>query len=99
MNQQVREIKIAPCHPETLGEKRQHTVVTTCHCSDNWYCSVCGWGNIIEPCKCAVMNELTKNVTRVEVIDDKGRSYTNYEAKNVQLSFQDDNRTLKIFCR
>lgn len=37
-------------------------------------------------------------VTRVEVIDDKGRSYTNWSDKNkVELSYQDNGRTLKIF--
>lgn len=39
-----------------------------------------------------------EKVTRVEVIDHKGRSYTNMNVKNVILSFQDDSRTLKIFC-
>ena len=38
-------------------------------------------------------------VTRVEVIDSKGRSYTNWEAKNVELDLQDSGRTLKVFCR
>ena len=38
-------------------------------------------------------------VTRLEVIDDDGRSYTNYlkEDQTVKLSLQDDGRTLKIF--
>ena len=43
------------------------------------------------------IEELLKTVTRVEVIDHNGRSYTNWEASDVQLSFQDDNQTLKIF--
>ncbi len=39
-----------------------------------------------------------KNITRVEVIDDKGRSYLNWNDDNiVQLYLQDDDRTLKIF--
>jgi len=37
------------------------------------------------------------NVTRVEVIDDKGRAYINTEAKDVEFSFQDGGRTLKVF--
>ena len=36
-------------------------------------------------------------VTRVEVIDEHGRAYTAYEVSNVKISFQDNNRTLKIF--
>jgi len=43
----------------------------------------------------------TSKITRVEVINhqDKpiGRVFTKYDCKNVELSFQDDDRTLKIF--
>lgn len=40
----------------------------------------------------------TEKVTRVEVIDENGRSYVNLDPKNkVVLSFQDDSRTLKVF--
>lgn len=35
-------------------------------------------------------------VTRFEVIDENGRSYVQYGV-HVQLSYQDDNRTLKVF--
>lgn len=38
-----------------------------------------------------------KKVTRVEVIDKKGRSYTNWNVKEVIASLQDDDRTLKLF--
>ena len=38
-----------------------------------------------------------RNVTRVEVIDDKGRAYTNYECKDVWTSLQDSGKTLKVF--
>lgn len=39
-------------------------------------------------------------VTRVEVIDQKGRNYVNQKSTNkVELSIQDSNRTLKIFIR
>ena len=39
-------------------------------------------------------------VNRVEVIDNSGRSYVNrYPSNKVELSFQDDNRTLKIFIK
>jgi hypothetical protein len=38
------------------------------------------------------------NCTRVEVIDQKGRSYVNWQPTNkVRLSMQDDGRTAKIF--
>lgn len=38
-----------------------------------------------------------EKVTRVEVIDDNGRSYVCHGATNLDLSLQDDNRTLKLF--
>jgi hypothetical protein len=37
-------------------------------------------------------------VTRLEVIDDNGRSYVNLHAKPMEFSYQDDGKTLKIFC-
>ena len=37
------------------------------------------------------------SVTRVEVIDAKGRSYVKYGVTSVELSLQDDARTLKVF--
>jgi hypothetical protein len=41
--------------------------------------------------------EMTK-ITRVEVIDENGRSYVNWEDDNdVSVSYQDDGRTLKVF--
>ena len=37
-------------------------------------------------------------VNRVEVIDQNGRSYVNWSDKNiVQIDFQDDGRTMKVF--
>ena len=37
-------------------------------------------------------------VTRIEIIDQDGRSYVNWDDNNkVELSFQDDERTLKVF--
>ena len=45
----------------------------------------------------------TSKVTRVEVIQHSppynGRVYTNYNAKDVEILFQDDGRTLKIFLK
>ena len=37
------------------------------------------------------------HVTRVEVIGKKGREFTQYDCSNVQVSIQDDERTLKVF--
>lgn len=46
---------------------------------------------------------LLPKVTRVEVIQHSkpynGRAYTNYSAKDVELQYQDDGRTLKIFIK
>jgi hypothetical protein len=43
-------------------------------------------------------SELYTNVTRVEVIDQNGRSYVNWDSTNkVRLSMQDNGRTLKVF--
>jgi hypothetical protein len=45
----------------------------------------------------------TLKVTRVEVIQHSppynGRAYTNYDAKDVELQYQDDGKTLKIFLK
>jgi hypothetical protein len=42
-------------------------------------------------------------VTRVEVIQHSpphdGRAYTNYDAKDVEIQYQDDGKTLKIFLK
>jgi hypothetical protein len=44
------------------------------------------------------MNELdVSKVTRLEVIDENGRSYTKYQISDIEFSLQDDARTLKIF--
>lgn len=40
----------------------------------------------------------TTQVTRLEVIDENGRSYVNWKKENrVELSLQDEGRTLKVF--
>lgn len=38
-------------------------------------------------------------VTRVEVIDDNGRSYSEWDVHSVEASVQDDGKTLKIFLK
>lgn len=41
---------------------------------------------------------ITSKITRVEVIDEKGRSYVNWKEDNkIEVLFQDNNRTMKIF--
>lgn len=44
-----------------------------------------------------------EKVSRLEVIQHSpphnGRAYTNYNAKDVELQYQDDGRTLKVFCK
>jgi hypothetical protein len=44
------------------------------------------------------MTYSTDKVTRVEIIDEEGRSYVNWDENNkVELSFQDNERTIKVF--
>ena len=38
-------------------------------------------------------------VNRVEVIDNKGRSYVKYNVKDVVYQLQDNDKTLKLFVR
>ena len=49
------------------------------------------------------MNDITINeskLTRVEVIDNNGRSYVHWSKKpKITLSVQDEGRTLKIFIK
>ena len=49
------------------------------------------------------MENDTSKVTRVEVIQHSepynGRAYTNYNAKDVEIQFQDRGKTLKIFLK
>lgn len=37
------------------------------------------------------------NVTRVEVITSNGREFVQYKCSDVQVSLQDDGRTVKLF--
>ena len=40
----------------------------------------------------------TSMITRIEVIDEKGRSYVNWnESNKVELLVQDNGKTLKVF--
>ena len=44
------------------------------------------------------INETFKNVTRFEVIDESSRALVRYGVK-VELSLQDETRTLKVFLK
>jgi hypothetical protein len=69
------------------------------------------WGNIhrtgmlafIDGAKWQQEQNDTSKVKRVEVIQHSppydGRAFTNYNAKDVEIQFQDDGRTLKIFLK
>jgi hypothetical protein len=43
-----------------------------------------------------LLKNVLKDVTRFEVIDRNGRQIVNYNV-NVELSFQDEDKTLKVF--
>ncbi len=48
--------------------------------------------------RCTQLPTLLENTNRVEVIDQKGRTYVNWKPTNkVELSLQDDKKTLKVF--
>lgn len=46
-----------------------------------------------------MINTETNLVTRLEVIDNDGRSYVKYNIEKIQFSLQDDDRTLKLFVK
>ncbi len=39
------------------------------------------------------------DTTRVEVITNEGREFVRYDCSNVQVSLQDEGRTLKVFLK
>jgi len=45
------------------------------------------------------MDKLPDTITRLEVIDENGRSYVKYNIADMEFSLQDDARTLKIFLK
>lgn len=53
----------------------------------------------INACKEALAEQPTGQPTRLEVIDADGRTYTNWKVKDMQFSYQDDGKTLKIFIK
>jgi hypothetical protein len=61
------------------------------------------YNDFIEGAKWMQEQNDTSKVTRVEVIQHSppynGRAFTKYNAKDVEIQFQDDGRTLKIFLK
>lgn len=58
------------------------------------------WLEVKDPYPSGHLEERGSKITRVEVRDQKGRSYVNWKPENqVELSLQDENRTLKIFIK
>ena len=51
--------------------------------------------SMLEPTDYSI--EAFPHVTRVEVIGKNGREFVQYDCSNVQVSIQDDERTLKVF--
>ena len=61
------------------------------------------YDDFIEGAKWQEQQNDTSKVKRVEVIQHSppynGRAFTKYNAKDVEIQFQDDGRTLKIFLK
>jgi hypothetical protein len=53
---------------------------------------------IIKMAEQKVLTSKNQTLTRFEVINEHGRAYTDYYCK-VELSYQDDDRTLKVFIK
>ena len=90
---------------EPKQDETEHLLSTEAN-RDRLLCKDCN--KSLEHCTCIEDTiEFPKNdtskVTRVEVIQHSppynGRAFTKYNAKDVEIQFQDDGRTLKIFLR
>ena len=55
------------------------------------------WNTYLFPSQYEKKLNYLYNVNRVEVIDQKGRSYVNYNVSNVFMGLQDNESTLKLF--
>ena len=73
-----------------MKTKEDNDWTKNCECESSigqtWCCNQCG----------LPYDTRKSKVTRVEVIDEYGRRYTKHNCK-VELSYQDDGRTLKVF--
>ena len=64
------------------------------HFSDDYACTTPSTETVYVPLD---LDKTTKNVTRVEIIDQKGRSYVNWNKNNsVKILIQDNGKTMKI---
>ena len=65
---------------------------------DDMYQDLCSENNAYKKGYAQCQNDILhdQTVTRFEVIDENGRVYTRHNCK-VELSYQDDGRTLKVF--
>jgi hypothetical protein len=79
--------------------KSEATIYSTLEEAQEQSEGLCGVECIEEVCGGVKMTDYsTDKVTRVEVIDQYGRSYVAWDDNNkVELSLQDDGRTLKVF--
>lgn len=46
-----------------------------------------------------ILEKISKNVNRVEVIDRTGRAYIEWGDIDVKISLQDEGRTIKVFVK
>jgi len=79
--------------------KSEATIYSTLEEAQEQSEGLCGVECIEEVCGGVKMTYYPLDkVTRIEIIDQDGRSYVNWDDNNkVELSFQDDERTLKVF--
>ena len=64
--------------------------------AESWWRFAEELGRDVDDWTPAAKNSL-QDVTRVEVIDEEGRSYVNTDASDVVVHLQDEGRTLKVF--
>ena len=95
----VREIAI---HPEVVEEvkkafdkaKTYNVDFSLCYIVElKLYCAKISKSSYPNSDMCI----LQEGITRVEVIDETGRAYSKWGTKKVELCYQDEGKTLKIF--
>ena len=72
-----------------IYERWENGELVEVHHSPDWER---GW----QACE-SFMEHVMRNVTRVEIIDSRGSSYSNWSVLSVKQVFQDDGKTLKLF--
>ena len=80
--------KIIPLHPNYVNVKDGVTIETVGKIT-----------KIEESTPDLSAEEKNNKITRLEVIDETGRAYVKYFDGSLELSYQDEGRTLKIFIR